>query len=153
MFSTRTGKKASHQVRMKTVLKCTKLASGTMLFVVARKVISRFVCCCFFKTNSAFICEAPIIQGYDENGVAIPSKPIYPDGPVGPEPEPEKNGIAGEVIGIIVGVCVGIVFIMYGMFALGKKQGVELGVAAGTVNALGSTIDKAGNSISECIET
>ena len=38
---------------------------------------------------------------------------------------------------------------MYGMFALGKKQGVELGVAAGTVNALGSTIDKAGNSISK----
>ena len=100
-------------------------------------------------TTLAFICEAPIIQGYDEDGVAIPSKPIYPDGPVGPQPEPEKDSIAGEVIGIIVGVCVGIVFIMYGMFALGKKQGVELGVAAGTVNALGSTIDKAGNSISE----
>ena len=38
---------------------------------------------------------------------------------------------------------------MYGVFAVGKRQGLELGIAAGTVNALGSTIDNAGNSISK----
>ena len=97
--------------------------------------------------NSEYICEAPIIQGYDEDGNAIPSKPIYPDGPVGPTPEPDSNSLAGEIIGIIVGVCVGVVFIMYGVFAIGKKQGIEMGVAAGTINALGSTIDNAGNSL------
>ena len=43
----------------------------------------------------------------------------------------------------------GVVFIMYGVFAVGKRQGLELGIAAGTVNALGSTIDNAGNSISK----
>ena len=79
--------------------------------------------------------------------MAIPAKPIYPDGPIGPTPEPESSSLAGEIIGIIVGVCVGVVFIMYGVFAVGKRRGIELGVAAGTVNALGSTIDKAGNSL------
>ena len=46
----------------------------------------------------------------------------------------------------------GVVFIMYGVFAVGKRQGLELGIAAGTVNALGSTIDNAGNSISKYLE-
>ena len=100
--------------------------------------------------NLAYVCEAPIIEGYDEKGIAIPAKPIYPDGPAGGPTEPTPNdGLAGEVIGIIVGVCVGVLFIMYGVFAVGKRQGLELGIAAGTVNALGSTIDNAGNSISK----
>ena len=42
---------------------------------------------------------------------------------------------------------------MYGVFAVGKRQGLELGIAAGTVNALGSTIDNAGNSISKFISS
>ena len=104
--------------------------------------------------NLAYVCEAPIIEGYDDNGIAIPAKPIYPDGPAGgPTEAPSSDGLAGEVIGIIVGICVGVVFIMYGVFAVGKRQGLELGIAAGTVNALGSTIDNAGNSISKCISS
>ena len=100
--------------------------------------------------NLAYVCEAPIIEGYDDNGIAIPAKPIYPDGPAGePTEAPSSDGLAGEVIGIIVGICVGVVFIMYGVFAVGKRQGLELGIAAGTVNALGSTIDNAGNSLSK----
>lgn len=33
------------------------------------------------------------------------------------------------------------------MYYLGQKKGVELGVTAGAVNALGSTVDNAGNKI------
>ena len=35
----------------------------------------------------------------------------------------------------------------YGMYYLGQKKGVELGVTAGALNALGSTVDNAGNKI------
>jgi len=33
------------------------------------------------------------------------------------------------------------------MYYLGQKKGVQLGVTAGAVNALGSTVDNAGNKI------
>lgn len=33
------------------------------------------------------------------------------------------------------------------MYYLGQKKGVELGVTAGAVNALGSTVDNAGNKL------
>ena len=89
----------------------------------------------------AYLCEAPILIGYDENNEGIPAEPIYPNGPINPEPTPsDGGGVGGEVVGILFGVIIGLMFVAYGMFYLGKQKGVKLGVVAGTVNAIGSTM-------------
>ena len=40
----------------------------------------------FLKNN-----HQEIFSGYDEDGVAIPAKPIYPDGPIEPTSAPAKE--------------------------------------------------------------
>ena len=95
------------------------------------------------KIILAYVCEAPIIQGYDENNEGIPAPPIYPNGPDIPDvpsDSSQSSGIGGEVVGILFGVIVGLCFVAYAMYYVGRKKGVSLGVTAGTINAIGSTI-------------